>query len=121
MSELISLVFDVTDPHFDPQMVNLSWADMWPRQFAVGGSEAYLGATVIVLIAKPFTAGEDAVVTWALLQDDCFLVGTHHMGDGRDLILLERLHRKQSLEEANLEQRRHLARKLDEIGVSTRV
>lgn len=121
MSELISLVFDVTDPYFQPQMVNIRWVDMWPRSFCVGGSEAYLGATNIVLVTKPFTPGEDAVVTWARLQDDCTLVGTHHLSDGRDLILLERLHSKQSLEEATMEQRRHLARKLDEIGVSTRV
>lgn len=121
MSELISIVFDVTDPQFPPQLLDFTWADMWPRQFVVGGSEAYFGAESIVLITRPFTAGEDAVVTWAMLQDRCHLIGTHHMSDGRDLMLLQRLYEKQSREEAHLEQRRHLARKLDEIGLSTRV
>ena len=121
MSELISLVFDATDPYFQPQMLKLAWADMWPRSFHAGESSAYVGATNIVLVTKPFTAGEDAAVTWALLQDECTLAGTCHLSNGNDLMLLDRCHRYQSLEDALMEQRRHLARKLDEIGVRVRV
>jgi hypothetical protein len=121
LSDPISLVFDVTDPSFVPQMVDLRWEDVWPRSFVAGESRAYLGAFTITLLTKPFTAGEDAAITWALLQDECAMIGCHHMSDGRDLMLLERMHVTQSRQDAINEQRRHLARKLESLGLMSSV
>lgn len=113
----VAIDFDVLDPAFVPGMLQLQWEDMWPRSFAAGESRAYLGAFTIALITKPFTAGEDAAVVWCLVQDDCSLIGCYHMADGRDFMLLERHHTKQSRFEAITEQRTHVAKKLREIGL----
>jgi hypothetical protein len=117
VSDPILLTFDVNDPFFTPAMAGLRWVDLWPRSFQAGGSEAHLGAFTITLVTVPFTAGEDAAFTWALAQDECTLMGVYHMSDGRDLLLLERNHVKQWRGDAILEQRRHLARKLEQLGI----
>lgn len=58
----------------------------------------------MVLILRPFTAGEDAVIAWATLQDDSEMVGLIHMTGGRDYIVLQRLYASQSYREALREQ-----------------
>lgn len=70
----------------------------------MGESEGWCGANFIVLVLKPFTAGEDAVILWATRQDDSELVDILHLSDGRDYIVLQRKHSSQGYREAIREQ-----------------
>ena len=78
--------------------------ESYSRHIKVGNSEAWCGANFIVLIANPFTAGEDAVVAWARAQDDAELVDVIGLTDGRDYVILRRLHSKQTYQDALREQ-----------------
>lgn len=84
----------------------LDWAHAYPRKVKAGESEAYLGALDVIVISKPFTAGEDAVMSWVNAQDGVELSGITPIPDGRDLMLLTRQHTRQSLSEAVLEVQR---------------
>lgn len=88
--------------------ISEDWLAMFPRQIRSGGSEGYCGALDIVLISKPFTPGEDAVLFWAVCQDASVLVDIYPLDDGRDVILLQRLHTGQSLIDAVKEQQVHM-------------
>lgn len=78
--------------------------ETYSRHIKVGNSEAWCGANFIVLMANPFTAGEDAVVAWAKAQDDAELVDVIGLGDRRDYVILRRLHTKQTYQDALREQ-----------------
>lgn len=54
----------------------------------------------MVLVVKPFTPGEDAVMAWAQSQDGSELIDVLALADGRDYMVLRRLHTKQSFREA---------------------
>jgi hypothetical protein len=87
----------------------------YSRSIQSGGSEAYCGARFIVALLRPFTAGEDAVTAWVTAQDDSILLGWVPMDDGRDFVLLGRLHTKQSYRDAVAEQTAYDARPLSKI------
>jgi hypothetical protein len=78
--------------------------ETYSRHVKVGNSEGWAGANFIVLMANPFTAGEDAVIAWAKAQDDAELVDVVGLGDGRDYVILRRLHTKQTYNDALREQ-----------------
>lgn len=83
--------------------------DLFARTVRVGGSAAYVGAFDIVVVSKPFTPGEDAVMAWVQAQDDAMLVDMFPSGDGFDVTHLRRLHTKQTMADAIQEQSRHLS------------
>jgi hypothetical protein len=99
----------------DAQSVRMSFPilmsvlEIYPRHIKVGDSEGWCGPSLMALILRPFTPGEDAVVAWATAQDDTNLLDLVHMADGRDYVVLERLHVKQSLRQALQEQNEYLA------------
>lgn len=93
----------------------MSVLEVYPRHVKVGDSEGWCGPSLIALLLRPFTPGEDAVVTWARAQDDTALLDVVHLADGRDYIVLERLHTKQSLREALSEQNAFLAKAIRRI------
>jgi hypothetical protein len=97
----------------------LDFAKMWPRTFVVGDAEGYCGDRLMVTVSRPFSAEEDAVFDWVLDQDRVALVGIMHLADGRDLMLLERRHKTQSLAEAVEEHRVHIRKILTDIGLLT--
>lgn len=82
---------------------------MYPRHIKVGGSEGWCGPILMTAITKPFTAGEDAVFAWLSRQDDSTLLELIHLEDGRDYIVLRRLHVTETLREALAEQERFIA------------
>lgn len=84
------------------------WTDFYPRRFTCGGSEAYVSARDMVVLAKPFTAGEDAVMAWCARQDSAVLVDIVPLVDGRDMIFLRRRHTQQNVLEALAEEFAHL-------------
>lgn len=85
------------------QSWTLDWAPAFSRKVRAGESEAYLSALDIVVISKPFTAGEDAVMSWVNAQDGTTLSAITPLVDGRDLLHLRREHTRQSLGDAVLE------------------
>lgn len=117
MSEPMRMVINEADLMAIPKLADLQWSDIWPRRFSSGGSEAYLGAFTILLIARPFTAGENAALAWVMAQDECVMSVCYPLSDGRDFILLDRCHVRQSREEAIAEQRQHLTFKLECLGI----
>lgn len=86
----------------------MSVLEVYPRHVKVGDSEGWCGPSLMVLILRPFTPGEDAVVAWALALDDTNVLTVLHLRDGRDYIVLERLHTKQTLRAALKEQDSYL-------------
>ena len=78
--------------------------ESYSRHIKVGDSEGFCGANFIVLISRAFTAGEDAVMLWAQMQDDATLVDIINLSDGRDYIILKRLYIKQTYRDALNEQ-----------------
>jgi hypothetical protein len=113
--DVFVLTFDHDETLNHPGLAELAWSDFWARSFSCGGSEAYVGADMIVCATKPFTAGEDAVMTWIAAQDQALLSILVNLADGRDLMLLERLHVKQSRADALAEQQAHLAARLERV------
>lgn len=93
-------------------MESIAWLETFPRSIAVGDAAGYCGALEIVLISRSFTPAEDAVVAWAVAQDDSELDEITYLPDGRDLMILRRAHVRQSLVDAVVEQRRHISRRL---------
>jgi len=87
----------------------MSVLEIYPRHIKVGDSEGWCGPSLMALALRPFTPGEDAVVAWAKAQDDAVLLDVVHLSDGRDYIVLERLHTKQTLRAALAEQNKFLA------------
>jgi hypothetical protein len=87
----------------------MSVLEIYPRHIKVGDSEGWCGPSLMALCLRPFTPGEDAVIAWACAQDDAVLLEVLHLDDGRDYIVLERLHTKQSLRAALAEQNTFLA------------
>lgn len=100
----------------------LEWAYAFPRKVKAGESEAYLGPLDVIVISKPFTAGEDAVMSWVSAQDDVDLMSFTHLSDGRDVLFLNRLHTRQSLTDALLESQQWTRALLafDDLVTSTR-
>jgi hypothetical protein len=90
----------------------LPFSDAFSRKFRAGDSEAYVGATDVVVISKPFTPGEDAVVSWLLGQDSTYLEEAYALPDGRDLFLMRREHRLQTLASAIREHNFFVSRSL---------
>lgn len=88
----------------------LAAAAIYPRCTEIGGSRAYCGPAFMVSVTRPFTAGEDAVMAWCRAQDDIVLHDWLPLLDGRDLMVLERLHTKQSYPAALREQEEHIIR-----------
>jgi len=87
----------------------MSVLEIYPRHVKVGDSEGWCGPSLMALVLRPFTPGEDAVVAWAKAQDDAVLLDVVHLADGRDYMVLERLHSKQTLRAALAEQNQFLA------------
>lgn len=90
----------------------LECAQVFPRRFRAGDSEAYLTAFDIIVLTRPFTAGDVAVLTWVQLQDDTLLREIAPLKDGRDVIVLRRMHSRQTLADAVQEERRHMCREI---------
>lgn len=82
----------------------MSVLEVYPRHIKVGDSEGWCGPSLISLVLRPFTPGEDAVVLWACAQDDAVLLDMVHLTDGRDFVVLQRLHTTQTLRQALAEQ-----------------
>lgn len=80
----------------------------YSRHVKVGDSEAWCGVSLVVAVLRPFTPGEDAVVTWIRAQDDTELLDLVHLADGRDYVVLERKHVTQSRQDALREQERYI-------------
>lgn len=93
-------------------MLTLNLAELFPRSIEVGGSLGYCGALDIVAITKPLSAGEDAVLAWCLAQDSAYLTDLGYLADGRDVFVLRRLHKKQTLDAAVSEQVEHMKKTL---------
>ena len=74
--------------------------ETYTRQIRVGDSEAMCGPRFITVISRPFTAGEDAVMTWVRMQDDTRLLDIVPLMDGRDFLVFERLYVKQTYQSA---------------------
>jgi hypothetical protein len=87
----------------------MSVLEIYPRHIKVGDSEGWCGPSLMSLLLRPFTPGEDAVVAWACAQDDAALLEVVHLSDGRDYVVLERLHTKQTIRAALAEQNNFLA------------
>lgn len=81
--------------------------ETYTRTIKVGDSEAMFGPRFIVVISRPFTAGEDAIMTWVRMQDDSRLVDIVPLKDGRDFLVFERNYVKQTFAEAFEEARRY--------------
>lgn len=80
--------------------------ETYTRWVRVGDSEAMCGPRLIVTLSRPFTPGEDAVMTWVRMQDDTQLIDIVPLKDGRDFIIFERLYTKQTYAQATEECRR---------------
>lgn len=93
-------------------MLTISLADLFPRTVEVGGSQGFCGALDIVAIVRPFTAGEEAVLTWCAAQDGATVSELASLPDGRDIIVLRRLHTRQTIHDAIRETEEHLAKTL---------
>lgn len=98
-------------------LAGVEWADLWPRHFQQGDSEAWVGGTLMIAMTRPFTVNEDSVFRWLNNQDGCLLYGVHHLRDGRDLLVFERVYSKQSKEEAIEEHRQHLRFLAQRVGL----
>ena len=81
--------------------------ETYTRWVRVGDSEAMCGPRFIVVLSRPFTAGEDAVMTWVRMQDDTHLMDIVPLKDGRDFIVFEREYTKQTYGQACEEARRY--------------
>lgn len=84
--------------------------ETYHKHIKVGESQGWCGPSLISLVLKPFTPGEDAVIAWAVAQDDADLLDMVHLNDGREYVVLARRHTKQSLRDALAEQWDYLAR-----------
>jgi hypothetical protein len=98
-------------------LAGVEWADLWPRHFQQGDSEAWVGGTLMIALTRPFTVDEDQVFRWLNEQDGCLLYGVHHLRDGRDILLFERSFTSQSKEDAILEHRLHLRMLAHRVGL----
>lgn len=87
---------------------DIGWDDLWPRKVTRDDSSAWVGGSMVVAVTRPFTAGEDVVFRWLTEQDAVELYGIYPLGDGRDLMVFDRLYLKQSRSEAVNEHREHL-------------
>lgn len=74
--------------------------ETYSRHIKVGDSEAWCGPHFVVLLIRPFTAGEDAVVAWARAQDEATLIDHVPLKDGRDYLVLQREYVTQSYRQA---------------------
>lgn len=66
------------------------------KTIRVDDSEAMLGANLITAIVRPFTPGEEAIAEWVRQQDQTALIDYQPLSDGRDYIVLQRLHASES-------------------------
>lgn len=97
-------------------MEDLSFTELWPRHERVGfNGEAWCGGSLIVTVTRPFTVEEDHIFLWVMKQDACQLIGVHHLPDGRDIILFERMFVLQSKVDAIQEHQEHLQKLLDRL------
>lgn len=87
----------------------MSVIETYHKHVKVGESQGWCGPSLIVLVLKPFTPGEDAVIAWAMAQDETQLLDMVHLHDGRDYAVLARRHVKQTLQDALKEQQVYLA------------
>lgn len=86
--------------------------ETYSRHVKVGDSEAWCGASFMVAIVRPFTAGEDAIGAWLTQQDSATLLEIVPLSDGRDYVVLRREHVKQSFADALREQELFVRSKL---------
>ena len=98
-------------------LAGVEWADLWPRHVQRGDCEAWVGGTLMIAMTRPFTVEENDVFTWLTDQDACLLYGVHHLRDGRDLMVFERLYTKQSKDDALAEHRAHLRALMARVGL----
>jgi hypothetical protein len=87
----------------------MSVLETYHKHIKVGDSEGWCGPSLMVVVLRPFTPGEDAIITWACAQDDAELLEVLHLQDGRDYIVLARRHTKQTLQAALAEQQAFLS------------
>lgn len=99
----------------------LGWNDMFPRQFKQGDCEGWCGESFIVLVSRPFTAEEDAGFNWIMEQDTVQLAGVMPLADGRDLMMFDRQHTKQSKSEAKREQVMFIKQRMSEKNIKVDV
>ena len=74
------------------------------RHLKLETASAFVTSTYVVVISAPFSLEEEEVMTWVQDVDETRLLGIVPLPDGLDLMILERLHTKQSAEEACQEQ-----------------
>ena len=86
----------------------VAWSDLWPHHIASGDSEAWVGGSLMVAVTRAFTYDEDTVFRWLVQHDDAVLYAVHHLTDGRDLMVFDRLFTRQDKEQALAEHRQHL-------------
>lgn len=67
-------------------------------------ASAFVSALYIVVVCAPFSQDEEEVMAWVCDVDDTELLGITPLPNGMDLIVLERLHTKQNMIDACLEQ-----------------
>ena len=72
-------------------------------QAEFGTATVWVDPVLISVLAYNGSADEDLAIAWAGETDGCELLGCYALDDGRDLILLKRLHTKQSILDAVLE------------------
>ncbi len=74
------------------------------NQLQLATASAFVSALYIIVVSAPFSADEEEVMAWVCEQDDTELLGITPLPNGMDLMVLERLHTKQSVQDACLEQ-----------------
>lgn len=73
------------------------------RHAEIGTAVVLVGDIMISILVEPFSPDEAEAIDWANQVDDTELLAVFGMSDGRDFILLKRLHTKQSVADAVLE------------------
>ena len=74
------------------------------NQLQLATASAFVSALYIVVVSAPFSEEEEELMTWVADIDDTRLLGIIPIPNGMDIMVLERMHTKQSMEDACLEQ-----------------
>lgn len=73
------------------------------RSAEFGTATVWVGDVFISVLSYNGSHDEDEALKWALEVDDTELFACYPMSDGRDFLLMKRLHTKQSILDAVLE------------------
>ena len=84
------------------------WTSAFSRIFRQGDSLVLLNSHHIFVISRPLATGEIEALNWAQAQDEAALIDVVALPDGRDFIVLEREHSRQTRGEALAEEADHL-------------